>query len=85
MPEYLRAALSIQTVKVDLFLATPADLALLFGHLWDRMPDTQIYLDLATPATNGLSSSLTSPRACLERSIVIACVPTRRPPSRGSA
>lgn len=36
-----------QIAKVHLFLATPAGLALLLGHLWDRMPDTQTYEDLA--------------------------------------
>jgi hypothetical protein len=32
--------------KVHLFLATPAGAALLLGHLWDRMPVTQLYEDL---------------------------------------
>lgn len=32
--------------KLHLFLAMPGDLALLLGHLWDRMPVTQLYEDL---------------------------------------
>lgn len=36
-----------QPRAVHLFLATPAGLALLLGHVWDRMPDTQTYEDLA--------------------------------------
>jgi hypothetical protein len=32
--------------KMHLFLATPAGAALLLGHLWDRMPTTQLYEDL---------------------------------------
>ena len=34
--------------KVHLFLAMPCGLALLLGHRWDRMPDTQLYEDLGT-------------------------------------
>ncbi len=32
--------------KFHLFLAMPGGLALLLGHLWDRMPATQLYEDL---------------------------------------
>jgi hypothetical protein len=32
--------------RIHLFLATPAGAALLLGHLWDRMPFTQLYEDL---------------------------------------
>jgi SMODS-associated and fused to various effectors sensor domain len=32
--------------KIHLFLATPSSGALLLGHLWDRMPPTQLYEDL---------------------------------------
>ena len=31
--------------EIHLFLAMPAGAALLLGHLWDRMPDTQLYED----------------------------------------
>lgn len=37
----------IRPARIHLFLATPAGLALLLGHLWDRMPDTQTYEDLS--------------------------------------
>jgi hypothetical protein len=45
--EVRKITAQFQTAKVHLFLATPAGLALLLGHLWDRMPDTQTYEDLA--------------------------------------
>src|SRR5207249_1449316 len=32
--------------KIHLFLAAPHGAALLLGHLWDRMPVTQLYEDL---------------------------------------
>ena len=32
--------------RIHLFLATPHGAALLLGHLWDRMPATQLYEDL---------------------------------------
>jgi hypothetical protein len=32
--------------RLHLFLAVPHGLALLLGHLWDRMPPTQLYEDL---------------------------------------
>lgn len=32
--------------RVHLFLVIPKGLALLLGHKWDRMPDTQLYDDL---------------------------------------
>jgi hypothetical protein len=32
--------------KLHLFLAMPGGLALLLGHLWDRMPSTQLYEDM---------------------------------------
>jgi hypothetical protein len=35
-----------QPEKIHLFLATPHSGALLLGHLWDRMPPTQLYEDL---------------------------------------
>src|SRR5882724_2143513 len=31
--------------KLHLFVATPKDAALLLGHEWDHMPDTQLYED----------------------------------------
>ncbi len=31
--------------KLHLFLATPAAVALILGHYWDRLPDTQLYED----------------------------------------
>ena len=31
--------------KLHVFLATPHGAALLLGHLWDRMPLTQLYED----------------------------------------
>ena len=34
--------------KVHLFLAAPCGLALLLGHRWDRMPNTQLYEDLGS-------------------------------------
>ncbi len=34
--------------RVHLFLATPHGLALLLGHLWDRLPPTQLYEDLGS-------------------------------------
>ncbi len=34
-----------QPNKIHLFLASPAGAALLLGHRWDRMPDTQLYED----------------------------------------
>ena len=33
--------------KVHLYLAAPRGVALLLGHLWDRLPETQLYEDLA--------------------------------------
>jgi hypothetical protein len=35
-----------QPARIHLFLATPHGGALLLGHLWDRMPATQLYEDL---------------------------------------
>jgi SMODS-associated and fused to various effectors sensor domain len=32
--------------RLHLFLAVPHGLALLLGHLWDRMPPTLVYEDL---------------------------------------
>ncbi len=32
--------------RLHLFLAAPHGLVLLLGHLWDRMPPTQLYEDL---------------------------------------
>jgi hypothetical protein len=32
--------------RIHLFLAIPSALALLLGHLWDRMPETQLYEDM---------------------------------------
>jgi SMODS-associated and fused to various effectors sensor domain len=46
--EARKIATHFRPTKVHLFLATPAGLALLLGHLWDRMPDTQTYEDLAS-------------------------------------
>ncbi len=45
--------------QVHLFLATPHGAALLLGHLWDRMPLTQLYEDLG--ALKGYSPSFTIP------------------------
>jgi hypothetical protein len=44
--EVRRITAQFRPAMVHLFLATPAGLALLLGHLWDRMPDTQTYEDL---------------------------------------
>ncbi len=35
-----------QPFRIHLFLASPHGAALLLGHLWDRMPPTQLYEDL---------------------------------------
>jgi hypothetical protein len=43
--------------KIHLFLATPASASLLLGHLWDRMPFTQLYEDLG--AGRGYAPSYT--------------------------
>ena len=32
--------------KAHLFQATPMPLSLMIGHLWNRMPETQLYDDL---------------------------------------
>jgi len=40
-----KLATEIRPHRVHLFLAMPAGLALLLGHLWDRMPETQVYED----------------------------------------
>lgn len=44
--EVRRIAAQYQLTKVHLFLAAPAGLALLLGHVWDRVPDTDVYEDL---------------------------------------
>ncbi|MEK7201731.1 MAG: SAVED domain-containing protein, partial [Patescibacteria group bacterium] len=48
-----------QPKKLHLFLATPGGAALLLGHLWDRMPDTQLYEDQG--ACNGYLPSFLIP------------------------
>lgn len=35
--------------KLHLFLSAPNGVVLLLGHLWDRMPSTQLYEDLGAP------------------------------------
>lgn len=45
--EVRRIAAQFQPSKLHLFLSMPAGLALLLGHVWDRMPDTQTYEDLS--------------------------------------
>jgi len=45
--EARRTAAVARPSVVHLFLAVPAGLALLLGHVWDRVPDTQTYEDLA--------------------------------------
>ena len=41
-----KLAREYRTGKLHLFLGTPHGAALLLGHLWDRMPCTQLYEDL---------------------------------------
>ena len=41
-------ALETRAERVHLFLAAPHGLALLLGHLWDRLPPTQLYEDLGS-------------------------------------
>jgi hypothetical protein len=41
-------ALEEQAPRVHLFLLAPHGLALLLGHLWDRLPPTQLYEDLGS-------------------------------------
>jgi SMODS-associated and fused to various effectors sensor domain len=41
-------ALAAQPSILHLFLAAPGGFALLLGHVWDRVPDTQTYEDLKT-------------------------------------
>jgi hypothetical protein len=36
--------------KLHLFMATPLSVAILIGHLWNRMPPTQLYDDLGRRA-----------------------------------
>jgi hypothetical protein len=43
-----RIASAVQPSTLHLFLAAPGGLALLLGHVWDRLPDTQTYEDLRT-------------------------------------
>jgi len=45
--ETRRIAAQVRPSVIHLFLAAPAGLALLLGHVWDRVPDTQTYEDLA--------------------------------------
>jgi hypothetical protein len=42
-----KIARSHRSADLHLFLAVPGGLALLLGHLWDHMPATQLYEDLA--------------------------------------
>lgn len=44
--EVRRIAASTRPSLVHLFLAAPGGFALLLGHVWDRVPDTQTYEDL---------------------------------------
>lgn len=44
--EVRRIALAAQPSTLHLFLAAPGGFALLLGHVWDRVPDTQTYEDL---------------------------------------
>lgn len=41
-------ALETRPARIHLFLAVPHCLALLLGHLWDRLPATQLYEDLGS-------------------------------------
>lgn len=45
--EVRRLASEFRPQLIHLFLATPAGLALLLGHVWDRVPDTQTHEDLS--------------------------------------
>ncbi len=45
--------------QIHLFLAAPHSAILLLGHLWDRMPTTQLYEDLGS--NNGYSPSFVIP------------------------
>ncbi|MCY3991878.1 MAG: SAVED domain-containing protein [Caldilineaceae bacterium] len=45
--------------RIHLFLAGPHSAILLLGHLWDRMPDTQLYEDLGS--TKGYNPSYLIP------------------------
>jgi hypothetical protein len=44
--EVRRIAFASQSSTLHLFLAAPGGFALLLGHVWDRVPDTQTYEDL---------------------------------------
>jgi SMODS-associated and fused to various effectors sensor domain len=46
--EIRRIASAVEPSILHLFVAAPAGLALLLGHVWDRLPDTQTYEDLKT-------------------------------------
>jgi len=46
--EVRRIAAAAQPSILHLFLAAPGGFALLLGHVWDRVPDTQTYEDLKT-------------------------------------
>jgi hypothetical protein len=45
--EARQIASQLRPSVIHLFLAAPSGLALLLGHVWDRVPDTQTYEDLA--------------------------------------
>ena len=45
--------------RLHLFLAASHGLALLLGHLWNRMPPTQLYVDLG--AGNGYQPAFLIP------------------------
>jgi len=43
-----REARNMRAAKIHLFLATPMGAALFLGHLWNRIPPTQLYEDVKT-------------------------------------
>ncbi len=45
---------------LHLFIATPRGFSLLLGHLWDRMPHTQLYEDLGSPGGYAPSFSISN-------------------------
>lgn len=47
-----------ESTRIHLFLAMPHGLSLLLGHLWDRMPTTQLYEDLGATGDGYMPSFL---------------------------
>lgn len=60
---------TIKPPVLYLFLATPAGFAVLLGGIWDRVPTTQTYEDLAA---NGYEPAFTIPRELLCRLFGVA-------------